>query len=67
MMAGRRCSSPRIRATTIVAALIEAGADVSYAENGLTPLCIAAQTGHEAVVRALIEAGAVKTSTRHLI
>jgi len=42
-----------------VLALIEAGADANKAvENGLTLLCIAAQQGHEAVVRALIEAGA---------
>ena len=39
-------------------ALIEAGADVGVAAPGKTPLYIAAQKGHEAVVRALIEAGA---------
>ena len=40
-------------------ALIEAGADVNKAmDDGATPLYVAAQEGHEAVVRALIEAGA---------
>ena len=35
------------------------GADVNQArDDGVTPLCIAAQVGHEAIVRALIEAGA---------
>ena len=39
--------------------LIEAGADVNKAMNdGATPLFMAAQWGHEAVVRALIEASA---------
>ncbi len=43
-------------------ALIEAGADINKAEDaGATPLFIAAQQGHEAVVRALIEAGARDT------
>ena len=36
-------------------ALIELGADVNKAaDNGGTPLFIAAEVGHEAVVRALI-------------
>ena len=40
-------------------ALIEAGADVMKArDDGVTALFMAAQKGHEAVVRALIEAGA---------
>ena len=40
-------------------ALMELGAEVNKAkDNGVTPLCVAAQQGHEAVVRALIEAGA---------
>ena len=39
--------------------LIERVADINKAEDdGRTPLYIAAQNGHEAVVRALIEAGA---------
>ena len=37
-------------------ALIQAGADINKAtEDGVTPLYVAAQNGHEAVVRALIE------------
>jgi cytohesin len=44
----------------VVRALIEAGADVNKAiYNGVTPLHIAAQRGHHAVVRALLAAGAV--------
>ena len=40
-------------------ALIELGADVNKANNdGLTPLYVGAQEGHEAMVRALIELGA---------
>ena len=40
-------------------ALIELGADVNKArDDRLTPLFIAAQQGHEAVVRALVGAGA---------
>ena len=40
-------------------ALIEAGADVNKARDiSATPLFVAAEKGHEAVVRALIEAGA---------
>ena len=40
-------------------ALLDAGADVNKAMNdGKTPLFIAAEFGHEAVVRAPIEAGA---------
>ena len=40
-------------------ALIEAGADVMKArDDGLTPLYVGAQEGHEAMVRALIELGA---------
>ena len=39
--------------------LIELGADINKAQdNGATPLFMAAETGHEAVLRALIEAGA---------
>jgi ankyrin repeat protein len=46
-----------------VRALIELGADVNKAaDNGGTPLFIAAEVGHEAVVRALIKL--VRTSTR---
>jgi cytohesin len=42
-----------------VRALIEAGADVNKAtDNGGTPLVVAVKSGHETVVRALIEAGA---------
>jgi|TARA_B110000977_G_scaffold139712_2_gene177345 ankyrin repeat protein len=38
---------------------IKAGADVNKAMNdGQTPVCIAAEEGHEATVRALIELGA---------
>ena len=40
-------------------ALIELGADINKADDdGATPLYIATEKGHEAVVRALIEAGA---------
>ena len=40
-------------------ALIEAGADVNQArDDGAKPLYIAAQQGHEAIVRALMELGA---------
>ena len=40
-------------------ALIEAGVDINKAEDKcVTPLLIAAQNGHEAVLRVLIEAGA---------
>ena len=42
----------------MVRSLIEAGADVDKAKNnGVTPLFAAAESGHEAVLRALIEAG----------
>jgi ankyrin repeat protein len=42
-----------------VRALIELGADVNKAtDDGWTPLAIAVQEGHEAVVWALIELGA---------
>ena len=43
----------------MVQVLIEKGADVKKAmDYGMTPLYIAAQNGHEAIVRALMEAGA---------
>jgi cytohesin len=43
----------------MVRALIEAGADVNKAaDDGRTPLFMAARKGHEAVVRELIELGA---------
>ena len=47
-------------------ALIEAGAGVNQAEDGhMTPLFIAAQIGHEALIRALIELGAdISKTTR---
>ena len=39
--------------------LINSGADINKAKDGIwTPLFIAAQEGHETVVRALIETGA---------
>jgi ankyrin repeat protein len=42
-----------------VQALIKLGADVNKPwDDGATPLLIAAQNGHEAIVRALIELGA---------
>jgi ankyrin repeat protein len=44
----------------VVRVLIEAGADANkVADYGVTPLHIAAQRGHHAVVRALLAAGAV--------
>jgi ankyrin repeat protein len=43
----------------VVRALIEADADVSKADdNGLTPLFMAAQNGHAAIVQILGDAGA---------
>ena len=40
-------------------ALIEAGAEIDKArDDSVTPLYIAAENGHETIVRALIEAGA---------
>jgi ankyrin repeat protein len=45
--------------TAVVAALLEARADVNAAKNdGATPLFMAAQKGHTAVVAALLEARA---------
>ena len=40
--------------------LLKAGADVNKAstDNGVTPLLIAAEEGHEAIVRLLLDAGA---------
>jgi|TARA_B110000977_G_C11059265_1_gene485277 ankyrin repeat protein len=44
----------------VVRALIELSADVDMAkDNGVTPQYAAGQNGHEAVARALLEAGAV--------
>ncbi len=41
-------------------ALIEAGADINKAEDaGATPLFIAAQQGHAAIIQILRDAGAV--------
>ena len=46
--------------------MIEAGADVNKAGDiGATALLIAAQFGHEAMVRALIEAGADVNKARN--
>jgi ankyrin repeat protein len=42
----------------LVRTLTEEGADVNRADDGMTPLFIAAREGHEAVVRALLGAGA---------
>jgi ankyrin repeat protein len=43
----------------VVRALIEAGADVNKArECGWTPIYVAAEQGHGAIVRVLIDAGA---------
>ena len=48
---------------TVLATLLKAGADVnSGRDNGCTPLFIAAFNGHEAVLVALLEAGAQMTA-----
>ena len=52
------CASLRVAAQAF-RALIKAGAGINKAkDNGVTPLFIAAQTGHKTVVRVLIELGA---------
>jgi ankyrin repeat protein len=44
----------------VVRALIEAGADINKSRDiGVTPLFVAAQKGHEAIVQILKDAGAV--------
>ena len=47
--------------------LIAHGADVDYRDpvNGVTPLFIAAERGHDAIVRALLDAGADKDLAAH--
>ena len=47
--------------------LLDAGADKDLAQNvGANPLYIAAQNGHDAVVRALLDAGADKDLAAHV-
>ncbi|GAB2269626.1 hypothetical protein Dimus_004551 [Dionaea muscipula] len=53
------CEAARIGDGDKVAAIIDAGADVTYFDtDGLTPLMHAAKQGHAAVVSRLLEAGA---------
>ncbi|MBE35033.1 MAG: hypothetical protein CMI16_05680, partial [Opitutaceae bacterium] len=44
---------------------LKAGADVNKAENdGSTPLIFASRNGHEAIVKMLLDVGAVRRSRR---